>query len=144
VGRVTARIVVIEDNEDTIELIDILLRARGYVPLPATNGKDGMRIALLVRPDLILLDTDVIRLDIRMPGMDGDHVAAAIRNLPGLEHTRIVALTASTLSSEPDRIAAAGFDGYIRKPIDQKTFIDQVERFLSERPSSHDATADQS
>lgn len=140
----TARIVVIEDNERSSELIDILLRARGYVPLPATNGKDGMRIALLVRPDLILLDTDVIRLDIRMPGMDGDHVAAAIRNLPGLEHTRIVALTASTLSSERDRIAAAGFDGYICKPIDQKTFIDRVERFLSERPSCHDATADQS
>ena len=142
-SRVPVRIVVIEDSKDTIELIDFLLSARGYIPLLATDGRNGMRIALLVQPDLILLDTDLIRLDIRMPGMDGDEVAAAIRNQPGLEHTRIVALTASTDGGERERFAAAGFDGYIHKPIDPETFIEQIERFVSERPASQDATAEE-
>jgi two-component system cell cycle response regulator len=137
-----ARIVVIASNKASVELADFLLGARGHIPLTATNGKVGMQIALLVHPDLILLDTDLIQLDIQMPGMDGQQVVAAIRNQPGLENTRIVAVTASTASGGRDRIAAAGFDGYIQKPIDPETFIDEVERFLPERSTPRDPTAD--
>ena len=122
-----ARIVVVASGKESIELADFLLSARGYIALTATNGKVGMQIALLVRPDLILLDTDLIRRDIRMPGMDDHGVVAAIRDQPGLEDTRILAITASTDSGEPQRLAAAGFDGYIQKPIDPATFIEQVE-----------------
>jgi CheY-like chemotaxis protein len=81
--------------------------------------------------------------DIRMPGMDDHGVVAAIRDQPGLEHTRILAITASTDSGEPERLAAAGFDGYIEKPIDPATFIELVERFLPKQPRPRDPTADQ-
>ena len=91
----------------------------------ATSGEAGLRIAISQKPDLVLLD-------IRMPGMDGYEVAAAIREQPGLEHTRIVAVTASAMVGDRERIAAAGFDGYIQKPIDPETFIRQFERFLPE------------
>lgn len=138
-----ARIVVVASGKESVELADFLLSARGYIPLTATNGKVGMQIALLVQPDLILLDTDLIRLDIRMPGMDDHGVVAAIRDRPGLEHTRILAITASTDGGEPERLAAAGFDGYIQKPIDRATFIEQVERFLPKQPRPRDPTADQ-
>jgi CheY-like chemotaxis protein len=118
-------ILVIEDNEDNIRLLDYVLRAYGYEPLLATDSQEGLRIALDRRPDLILLD-------LRMPRMDGYEVAARLRRA-GLEGTKVVAVTASAMVGDRERIAAAGFDGYIQKPIEPETFIADVERFLPGR-----------
>jgi CheY-like chemotaxis protein len=115
-------ILVIEDNEDNIRLVDYILRAHGYEPRLATSGADGVRLALERRPDLILLD-------IRMPRMDGYQVVAQLEHA-GLEGTRIVAVTASAMVGDRENIVAAGFDGYIQKPIDPETFIAAVEEFL--------------
>ena len=112
----------IEDNEDNINLVDYGLRAHGYEPLLATDPVEGLRIALERRPDLILLD-------IRMPRMDGYEVAARLKQA-GLEGTKVVAVTASAMVGDRERITAAGFDGYIQKPIDPETFIAEIERFL--------------
>jgi CheY-like chemotaxis protein len=119
----TARILVIEDNEANRMLVDYLLRAHGYEPLLADNGADGLVLASQHLPDLILLD-------IRMPGMDGYAVAAAVREQTALRSTKIVALTASAMLGDRERIAAAGFDGYIPKPIDPERFLSQVEGYL--------------
>jgi CheY-like chemotaxis protein len=129
-----ARILVIEDNDANIVLIDYLLTAHGYIPLLATSGEEGLEIAVLQRPDLILLH-------IRMPGLDGYEVATAIRKIPGLEQTRIVAVTASAMVGDRERITAAGFDGYIQKPIDPETFVSQIERFLPDQFAQHDTPA---
>jgi CheY-like chemotaxis protein len=118
-----ASILVIEDNQDNMTLIDYLLRAHGYEPLLARNGADGVRMAVETRPDVILLD-------IRMPEMDGYEVLVAVREHPELDETRIVAVTASAMVGDRERIAAAGCDGYIPKPINPETFIRQVRRFL--------------
>src|ERR1700757_1364105 len=96
-----ARILVVEDNEHNISLVDYILRAHGYEPILARNGSDGLRLAELERPDLVLLD-------IRMPDMDGYQVAAAIRADERIKHTRIVAVTASAMVGDRERIAAAG------------------------------------
>jgi two-component system cell cycle response regulator len=120
----TARVLVIEDNEDNLMLVDLLLRAHGYTSLLARDGAEGVRVARRERPDLVLLD-------IRMPGMDGYAVADALTRDPTLTTTRIVALTASAMAGERERITAAGFDGYIQKPIDPETFVASVEGFLS-------------
>ncbi|HWF34301.1 MAG TPA: response regulator [Solirubrobacteraceae bacterium] len=117
-----ARILVVEDNEANIELVDYVLTAHGFAPLLASTGEEGVRMAGATPPDLILLD-------IGLPGMDGYEVAAAIREQPACEHTRIVAVTASSMGDR-ERIAAAGFDGYIPKPIDPATFIAEIEPFL--------------
>jgi CheY-like chemotaxis protein len=122
----TERILVVEDNEDNIRLIDYLLKAHGYAPLLARDGGEGVRVAIENRPDLVLLD-------IRMPGMDGYEVAAALKAEPGLAGIRVVAVTASAMVGDREQIAAAGFDGYIDKPIDPETFIEQVERWLPEQ-----------
>ena len=118
-------ILVIEDNEDNIRLVDYVLRAYGYEPLLATDSTEGLRIALERRPDLILLD-------IRMPRMDGYEVAARLKQA-GMEGTKVVAVTASAMVGDRERIARAGFHGYIQKPIDPETFIADVERFLPGR-----------
>jgi two-component system, cell cycle response regulator len=129
----TARILVIEDNEQNIELVDYLLRAHGYVSLLASDGREGIRIARAQRPDLILLD-------IRMPEMDGFAVIEAIRGDLALRTTPTVAVTASVMLGDRERIATAGFDGYLRKPIEPETFIGEIERFLT-RSTRIDAIA---
>jgi CheY-like chemotaxis protein len=117
-------ILVVEDVEDNLTLIDYLLRAYGYAPLLARNGRDGIRIAEAARPEVILLD-------LRMPDMDGYQVVHEIRKIPGMERTRVVAVTASAMIGDRERIAAAGFDGYLQKPIDPRTFVASLERLLN-------------
>ena len=112
----------IEDNEDNIRLVDYILRAHGYAPLLATDGAEGVRLALEHRPDLVLLD-------IRMPRMDGYEVAKRLQQ-EGLTGSKVVAVTASAMVGDRERIRAAGFDGYIAKPIEPETFIAKVERYL--------------
>ena len=118
-----ASILVVEDNEDNLTLIDYLLRAYGYAPLLARNGPDGIRIAAETHPEVILLD-------LLMPNLDGYQVVRELKKMPELEKTRVVAVTASAMIGDRERIAAAGFDGYIQKPIDARTFIASLERLL--------------
>ncbi len=125
----SADILVIEDNEDNMALVAYLLRAHGYQPRLASTGEEGVRMAIEQPPDLVLLD-------IRLPGMDGYGVIATLKAVPGLEHTPVVALTASAMAADATRISAAGFDGYIPKPIDPEAFLGQIERFLVAEPSS--------
>lgn len=122
----TVPILVVEDNEDNITLVDFLLKAHGYAPLLARDGSEGVRLAFEHRPDVVLLD-------IRMPGMDGFEVARAIRADARLDHTRVVAVTASAMVGDREQIVAAGFDGYIDKPIDPERFMAEVERWLPEQ-----------
>jgi two-component system cell cycle response regulator len=117
-------ILVIEDNRDNRELIAYLLEAYGFAPRLAAGGVEGVRMALEEPPDLILLD-------IRMPGMDGYEVVAALKPHPALARTRIVAVTASAMLDDRKRIDDAGFDGYIRKPIDPETFADTITDLLA-------------
>jgi two-component system cell cycle response regulator len=128
-----SRILVVEDNQDNLDLIAYLLRAYGFSPQLAQTGPEGLRIAGEERPELILLD-------IRMPGMDGYEVAAAIRGMPALAHTRVVAVTASAMVGDRERITAAGFDGYIQKPIDPETFLQTLQPFLVD-PADRPVTA---
>jgi CheY-like chemotaxis protein len=124
----SVRILVIEDNRENIELVEYLLTVYGYSPVLAMTGEEGLRIAAELKPDVILLD-------LRLPGIDGYDVAVAIRKLSGLEKTRIVAVTASAMVGDRERIVAAGFDGYIQKPIDPENFIGQIERWLPDGAS---------
>jgi CheY-like chemotaxis protein len=132
---VPVRILVIDDDDEDVEVIDRALMDRGFISLLATSGEEAIRIATMLQPDLVLLD-------IHMPRMDGYEVAATIRATPGLERTAIVAVTGSV--DDADRIAAAGFDGYISKPIDVESFVTQLEGFLLTPSGGHDAPADES
>lgn len=119
----TATILVVDDNRDNVTLIDHILRAAGFTPGVAYSGEEGLRLAVAERPDVILLD-------LRMPGMDGYEVAKVVQETPGLERTRLIAVTASAMTTDRDRITAAGFHGYIQKPIDPESFVEQLQPFL--------------
>ena len=120
----SAAILVVEDNRDNMELMRYLLTAYGYTPMLARGGADAVRSARERPPDLILMD-------LQMPEMDGHEASAAIRSEPGLGGCTIVAVTAFAMVGDRERILAAGFDGYISKPIAPESFVGQVETFLA-------------
>jgi CheY-like chemotaxis protein len=125
-----ARILIVEDNPANLALMDYLLRAFGHTPLIARDGGAGVTQALAERPDLILLD-------LHMPRVDGYEAARRIRLEPTLTGIPLIAVTASAMVGDRDRILAKGFNGYIAKPITPETFVEQVERFL--RPPETDS-----
>jgi CheY-like chemotaxis protein len=123
---VCPRILVIDDNPASLELMTGLLRAGRYEPLAAEDGEKGLALAKSGRPDVVICD-------IHLPRMDGFEV---VRRLKSDEKTRaipVVAVTAFAVGGDRDRALAAGFDGYIGKPIVPEAFVSQVEQFLSSR-----------
>ena len=122
--RVTQHtILIVEDNLLNLELVTDLLTAEGYSTQEAHSGEEGLRLARLEPPSLILMD-------LRMPGMDGYAALRALRADPRTAQVPTVALTAQAMNGDEQAVLAAGFDGYISKPIDTRTFFATVARLL--------------
>ena len=119
----TARIFVIEDNPANLELMRYLLAASGYKPVTFQEGELGIEAAQFEPPDLVICD-------IQMPHIDGFGILRRLRAIPELAGTVVVAVTALAMVGDRDKILAAGFDGYLSKPIEPETFVAQVEKWL--------------
>jgi two-component system cell cycle response regulator DivK len=117
------KILVIEDNEQNLYLVSFLLQSYGYEVVQARDGRTGIELANQVKPVLILLD-------IQLPVMDGYAVAQELKSNPGLAEVPIVAVTSYAMAGDREKVLAAGCTGYIEKPIDPDTFLDQVEQYL--------------
>jgi two-component system cell cycle response regulator len=127
------RVLLIEDNPTNLELMTYLLKAFGHATTSARDGEEGVRLALSTRPDLILCD-------IAMPKLDGFGVLRRLKAEPVMVGVPVIAVTASAMVGERDKILAAGFDGYISKPITPETFVGEVESFLKPSPDhGHDS-----
>jgi len=120
---VSARILIIEDNPTNMELMVYLLRAFGYTPLTAADGEEGVAAAQRERPDLIICD-------VHLPKLDGYGVVAALKADPATRHIPALAVTALAMVGDRERLLGAGFDGYIGKPIEPDSFVTQLESFL--------------
>ena len=120
------KILYIEDNEQNLYLVTFILEKHGYDVFSATGGQEGIDLATGILPDLILLD-------IQLPGMDGYTVAARLRANPLLSEIPIVAVTSYAMAGDRDKALAAGCTGYIEKPINPDTFMQQVEQHLLNR-----------
>jgi CheY-like chemotaxis protein len=119
-----SRILVIEDNPTNMELMTYLLSAFGHIPLAACDGEEGVETALRQVPDLILCD-------ISLPKLDGYGVARRLRLEEMLSTVPLIAVTASAMVGDRDKVIASGFDGYISKPITPETFVTEVESYLA-------------
>ena len=119
-----ARILVIEDNPINSELMAYLLRAFGHTILCARDGDEGLHMAARERPDLILCD-------VGLPRMDGCELARVLKADPALATIPLVAVTASAMAEQRQKIVSAGFDGFLTKPFEVETFVAQVEQFLA-------------
>ena len=124
-----ANILIIEDNEQNLYLETFILEKHGHVVTAARNGAQGIKLAQEIRPELILLD-------IQLPVMDGYAVAYELRRNPALARTPIVAVTSYAMAGDRERVLAAGCDGYIEKPINPDTFLDEVLSCLPADPTA--------
>lgn len=115
-------ILIVEDNEKNMKLVRDILQFKGYQTIEAVTGNQGLDLAREMKPDLILMD-------IQLPDINGIEALRVIRADPALSKTPVVAVSASVMPDEQQKIVASGFDAYITKPIDLKSFVATVEKF---------------
>jgi len=124
---VGARILIVEDNPNSLELMSYLLGSRGHIGLCARSGGEALELA---RSELV----ELVLLDLQLPDVDGYQVLRQLRAQPGFARTKIVAVTAVAMLGDRERTLAAGFDHYVPKPINPRTFAHEIERWL---PPAH-------
>ena len=118
-----ARVLIVEDNRDNLELVRYLLQCAGHTVLAAMNGAEGLTVAQRERPDLVVSD-------LQMPVLDGYEMLRALRADAATPRMPMIAVTAFSMPGDSSRALAAGFDGYLSKPIDPETFVQSIEAFL--------------
>lgn len=117
------KILIVEDNEDSRELVVKVLRNKGYQTIEAADGEEALGKAVAEKPDLILLD-------ISIPKIDGYEVAKKLKSDEELKDIPIVALTAHAMKGDREKVIVAGFEGYISKPVNVRELPDQVRSYL--------------
>jgi CheY-like chemotaxis protein len=122
----SARVLVIEDNASSLELMIYLLESFGHMPFRARDGEEGIRVARRERPDLILCD-------VQLAAMDGHEVCRQLKSDPVLRSIPLLALTAYAMVGDREKMLAEGFDGYLSKPVNPEQIMDQLAPFLSRR-----------
>jgi CheY-like chemotaxis protein len=120
-------ILIVEDNEKNRKLARDVLQFHGYRTVEAETGEDGLRLAFETPPDLVLMD-------IQLPGIDGMQALAELRADARTRAIRVIAVTASAMMQDRQKIMAAGFDAYQSKPINVKEFIQIVRQTLAQGP----------
>lgn len=118
-----ARILIVEDDAANLTLMSYLLKAVGHTLESCRDGELGLQTVRRQPPDLVLCD-------IEMPGMSGYEFARALRTDPAFRALPLVAVTALAMRGDSGKALAAGFNGYIAKPIEPQVFSAQIESFL--------------
>ncbi len=122
-------ILIVDDNEKNLRLARDVLRFAGFRTVEAASGGEGVSTAIEQLPDVILMD-------IRLPDMDGTEAARQLKSDERTAQIPVVALTSLAMKGDREWFLAAGFDGYLEKPISVLELPDQVRSFC--RPQSAD------
>jgi len=117
-------ILIIEDNDKNLKLVRDVLQFNGYQTAEAMTAEDGLVLARSQHPALVLLD-------IQLPGMDGFAALRQLRADPITKSTPVIAVTASAMERDRQKILEAGFDGYMTKPIHVKEFAEEIRIVLA-------------
>ena len=121
------RVLVVEDNEKNMKLFRDVLLAAGYRTLEATTGAQAVELAAQHSPDLVLMD-------IQLPDFDGVEALGRLRASDSTASLTVLALTAQAMEGDRDRFLAAGFDGYLSKPVNVADFVATVKRYCKGTP----------
>ena len=116
-------ILVVEDNDKSRKLVRDVLTVKGYTIIEAETGEDGVRLAEERRPGLVLID-------IRLPGIDGIEALGRLRAEIATRGIPVMAMTASVIAGDRQRVLEAGFDAFPSKPITLRDFLAAVEQLL--------------
>ena len=125
------KILIVEDNPLHTKLIVMVLRAKGYTLLEATDGEEALDIAMREQPDLILMD-------LNLPKMTGFEVTKKLRENPTFSHTPIIAITAYAMRGDRERVIESGCDAYLTKPINTRELPKVIAEMLLQRQKSSD------
>ena len=121
-----AQILVVEDNEKNMKLFRDVLLAAGYRTLAATTGGQAVELAAEHSPDLVLMD-------IQLPDFDGVEALGRLRADGRTASVPVLALTAQAMEGDRERFLAAGFDGYLSKPVNVADLVAVVKRYCEGR-----------
>lgn len=120
-------VLVVDDEQDSLEVARMMLELAGAKVITATNGQEGLAMIDTVRPHFILSD-------LSMPVMDGWHMMRELSLDRRNNEIPVVALTAHAMSGDRERAMQAGFANYISKPLDPDKFITQLLNIVTETP----------
>jgi len=120
-----AQILVVEDNEKNMKLFRDVLHASGYRTLEAATGERAVELVFEHRPDLVLMD-------IQLPDIDGIEALSRLRADDRTASVPVLALTAQAMEGDRERFLAAGFDGYLSKPVDIAEFVATIKRYCED------------
>jgi len=120
------KILVVDDNQDSRELVVKVLKNKGYEIIEAIDGEEALEKAVAEKPDLILMD-------ISIPKINGYEVTRRLKTIEEFKDTPIVALTAHAMKGDRAKAIEAGCEGYISKPINIRELPDQVRSYLRGR-----------
>jgi CheY-like chemotaxis protein len=120
------KVLVIEDNKDSLKLISYALKRSGYEVVSAETGHDGIKLATTIIPHFIIMD-------IGLPDIDGIEATRQIKNAETCCNIPIIAITSYAMTGDRDRILAAGCVGYFEKPIDPLTIVEQIHRMIGQK-----------
>ena len=128
-------ILVVDDSIDNLTVLSLNLQLNGYRVATASNGEEALKIAPLIRPDLIIMD-------LAMPGIDGLESTRRIREDDTLRDVPVIALTAFSTGGFQRAAYDTGFDGYLTKPVDFERLYDLIRRLiaLAQSNSQHSAS----
>ena len=112
-------VLLVDDEPDNLEVVAETLEYRGALVRTALNGLEALAVLQEFRPNLILAD-------LSMPQMDGWELRTRLKNNPELQHIPLVAVSAHAMIGDKERALAAGFDGYLTKPVDIHTLLDDI------------------
>ena len=121
-----ARVLIVEDNATSMKLFRDVLAATGYRTIEATTGAQAFELAVRHEPDLVLMD-------VQLPDADGTDVLRRLRADERTTSVAVLALTAQAMHGDRDRFLAAGFDGYLSKPVDVRELIGTVREHCERR-----------
>ncbi len=124
--KMKEKILIVEDNPQNMRLIEMVLRARGYTLLKATDGEEALDMAMRERPDLIIMD-------IRLPKLSGLGVTRKLRQIPILSHIPIIALTAYAMKGDKEKFIEGGCDAYLSMPINTRELPGVIAQMLLPR-----------
>jgi two-component system, cell cycle response regulator DivK len=117
-------VLVVEDNEKNMKLFRDVLQASGFRTLEATTAEEGIELAVAHRPSLVLMD-------VQLPGIDGVEALERLRSDDRTAAIPVLAVTAQAMRGDRERFTAAGFDGYLPKPVNVLELIDVVKEHVA-------------
>ncbi len=117
------RVLIVEDDEDSRYIYQLILEANGFKVLTATSGTEGLRLVFETRPAIVLMD-------ISIPGMDGWAVTRFLKEHPATRSIPVIVITAHAFPEDREMAKEVRCDGFLTKPCEPRTVLEEVRRVL--------------